>query len=142
MLASVFVSYVEIYKDYCYDLLDESLTENRVGDAKLLRAPADGPAFVERLTEVEVQSSDEVLVQYLKGLVVLFNLFIAVGLAQDRRKVGKTVLNHQSSRSHSIFNIRLVMAPQDEYGQPSMDATKVICCFDFHVQFNDFTTDK
>lgn len=28
MVATVFVSYVEVYNDYCYDLLDNSLTSN------------------------------------------------------------------------------------------------------------------
>lgn len=33
---------------------------------------------------------------------------------QKRRKVAHTVLNAESSRSHSVFNIRLVQAPLDE----------------------------
>lgn len=32
---------------------------------------------------------------------------------QKRRKVAHTALNAESSRSHSIFNIRLVQAPLD-----------------------------
>lgn len=32
---------------------------------------------------------------------------------QKRRKVAHTVLNAESSRSHSVFNIRLVQAPLD-----------------------------
>ncbi|KAH7712257.1 Kinesin motor domain containing protein [Aphelenchoides avenae] len=111
-VAAVFVSYVEIYNDYCYDLLDDSLTDNRIGESRDVRTPVDGPAYVDRLTEVEVQSSDEVLLQYMK--------------AQERRKVSKTLLNHKSSRSHSIFTIRLVMAQEDEHGQPITDGSKVI----------------
>ncbi|KAH7706339.1 Kinesin motor domain containing protein, partial [Aphelenchoides avenae] len=111
-VAAVFVSYVEIYNNYCYDLLDQSLTDNRSGESKLIRTPADGPAYVDRLTEVEVQSSDELLMHYMRG--------------QDRRKVGKTLLNRQSSRSHSIFTVRLVMAPEDKDGQPIVDGSKPI----------------
>ena len=36
---------------------------------------------------------------------------------QKRRKVAHTVLNAESSRSHSVFNIRLVQAPLDPSGK-------------------------
>lgn len=36
---------------------------------------------------------------------------------QKRRKVAHTALNAESSRSHSIFNIRLVQAPLDPRGE-------------------------
>ena len=36
---------------------------------------------------------------------------------QKRRKVAHTCLNAESSRSHSIFNVRLVQAPLDPTGQ-------------------------
>ena len=38
-------------------------------------------------------------------------------LGQKRRKVAHTALNAESSRSHSIFNIRLVQAPLDPRGE-------------------------
>ncbi len=56
--------------------------------------------YVDKLTEVEVDSSDEVLDQYRR--------------AQERRKMAATLLNASSSRSHSVFTIRLVMAPAQE----------------------------
>uniref|UniRef100_A0A915E9B2 Kinesin motor domain-containing protein n=1 Tax=Ditylenchus dipsaci TaxID=166011 RepID=A0A915E9B2_9BILA len=52
--------------------------------------------------------------------------------AQERRKIAKTLLNASSSRSHSVFNIRLVMAPGVEpYDifekvQPVADESKII----------------
>lgn len=87
MVATVFVSYVEVYNDYCYDLLDNSLTSNnrwffpllfnrrafftihifRLNMNKNVRIDNNGIAFLDRLTEVEVQSSDEVLYQYMEG---------------------------------------------------------------------------
>ena len=36
---------------------------------------------------------------------------------QKRRKVAHTALNAESSRSHSIFNMRLVQAPLDPRGE-------------------------
>jgi len=103
MAASVFVSYVEIYNDYCYDLLDDALTaaDSRQNMAKKLSTdPRNGQVYVSELTEVEVDSADEVLEQYRR--------------AQERRKMAATLLNAQSSRSHSVFTIRLVMAPAQE----------------------------
>jgi ABC-type uncharacterized transport system permease subunit len=44
-------------------------------------------------------------------LCVLLIIFLITG--QKRRKVAHTALNAESSRSHSIFNIRLVQAPLD-----------------------------
>lgn len=38
-------------------------------------------------------------------------------LGQKRRKVAHTVLNAESSRSHSVFTIRLVQAPLDPTGK-------------------------
>lgn len=68
MACSVFVSYVEIYNDVCYDLLEES--ENR--QSKTIRTDAKGVNYVEGATEVEVSSSEEVIAQHLKGYITIF----------------------------------------------------------------------
>ena len=45
---------------------------------------------------------------------------------QKRRRVAETQLNHESSRSHSVFTIRLVQAPLDPSGEEVMqDKSKV-----------------
>ena len=45
---------------------------------------------------------------------------------QKRRRVAETQLNHESSRSHSVFTIRLVQAPLDPSGEEVIqDKTKV-----------------
>ena len=45
---------------------------------------------------------------------------------QKRRRVAQTQLNHESSRSHSVFNIRLVQVPLDPSGEEVLqDKTKV-----------------
>ena len=51
------------------------------------------------MTEVEVKSADEAAEVLAKG--------------QKRRRVAHTTLNAESSRSHSVFNIRVVQAPLD-----------------------------
>lgn len=63
MACAVFVSYVEIYNDVCYDLLDDS----NVRQSKVIRTDNKGINYVEGATEVEVSSSEEVIAQHLKG---------------------------------------------------------------------------
>lgn len=40
--------------------------------SKNVRIDTNGQVYVDRLTEIEVQSSDEVLLQYLKGFNKIF----------------------------------------------------------------------
>uniref|UniRef100_A0A914PA13 Kinesin-like protein n=1 Tax=Panagrolaimus davidi TaxID=227884 RepID=A0A914PA13_9BILA len=101
---AVFISYIEIYNDMCYDLLDENLTDERLFTSKNIRIDSvTRKAYVEKIKEVEVESCDEAIEQFLQ--------------AQERRKIAKTLLNKSSSRSHSIFIIRLVSASlhKDKY---------------------------
>lgn len=100
LACAVFVSYIEIYNEVCYDLLEEPLLKadgTRTLSGKDIKLGANNMFYVGNTTEVEVDSSDEALEQFYRG--------------QERRRVGDTLLNKQSSRSHSIFNIRVVMAP-------------------------------
>lgn len=112
---AVFVSYVEIYNNYVYDLLDPQLRSS--GGGKLaskgpLRDDVTKMTYVSELTEVEVSSTDEA-----------FQLFIS---GQQNRRIAQTALNAESSRSHSVFNIRLVQAPLDASGsQLLQDKSKV-----------------
>lgn len=59
--------------------------------------------FVHGVTEVEVKSVEEALNAFHTG--------------QKRKRMGHTVLNAESSRSHSVFTIRLVQAPVDVNGE-------------------------
>ena len=63
-------------------------------DSKSLREDSYGNMYVHKCTEVEVRSPKDALDAFNKG--------------QKRRRVAQTQLNHESSRSHAIFNIRLV----------------------------------
>ncbi|XP_068210272.1 kinesin-like protein KIF23 isoform X2 [Palaemon carinicauda] len=102
---SVFVSYIEIYNNYIYDLLEESsdLVQARGFQAKILREDANHNMYVNGCNEVEVKSADDALELMHKG--------------QKKRKIAYTRLNCESSRSHSIFSIRIVQAPLDENGE-------------------------
>ncbi|CAD6191287.1 unnamed protein product [Caenorhabditis auriculariae] len=101
-VCSVFVSYVEIYNNYCYDLLED--TRNSALTKRELRHDRNQQIFVDGAREMEVDSSDEALEAFCKG--------------EERRRVSSTLLNKDSSRSHSVFTIKLVMAPR-EYSSKS-----------------------
>lgn len=59
--------------------------------------------FVHGVTEMEVKSVEEALSAFHTG--------------QKRKRMGHTILNAESSRSHSVFTIRLVQAPVDQRGE-------------------------
>ena len=59
--------------------------------------------YVHGVTEVEVKSPEDALEAFQRG--------------QKQRSVSATLLNTASSRSHSIFNIRLVACPLDPLGE-------------------------
>lgn len=59
--------------------------------------------FVHGVTELEVHSVEDALNAFHTG--------------QKRKRMGHTILNAESSRSHSVFSIRLVQAPVDQLGE-------------------------
>lgn len=59
--------------------------------------------YVSGTVEVEVKSTEEAFEVLCHG--------------QKRRRVAHTQLNQESSRSHSVFTIRLVQAPLDHSGK-------------------------
>jgi kinesin family member 23 len=59
--------------------------------------------FVHGVTELEVKNVDEAIEAFQIG--------------QKRKRMGHTILNAESSRSHSVFTIRLVQAPTDSQGE-------------------------
>ncbi|KAF8376555.1 zen-4 [Pristionchus pacificus] len=109
---ALFVSYVEIYNNYCYDLLDNGPMDQSPPSLDV-HMDANQMVYVGKLKEVEVSNADEAL-QLLKQ-------------GDNRRKVCDTLLNKESSRSHSVFTIRLVMAPSEEEElYPVQDASRII----------------
>ena len=110
---SIFVSYAEIYNEFIYDLLVETFMQSKVRPSLKLANDRNGNPYIKGnlvylineqqyhcfvltsgLHEVKVNSTEEAL-QLLR-----------VGLSH--RHVAGTHLNYHSSRSHSIFTIKLV----------------------------------
>ncbi|XP_013886907.1 kinesin-like protein KIF23 isoform X6 [Austrofundulus limnaeus] len=102
---SVFVSYIEIYNNYIYDLLEDGLEDAikpKPPQSKTLREDQNHNMYVSGCMEVEVKSAEEAFQVFWKG--------------QKKRKVANTRLNRESSRSHSVFIIKLAQAPLDADG--------------------------
>ncbi|KAG9488986.1 hypothetical protein GDO78_005144 [Eleutherodactylus coqui] len=114
---SVFVSYIEIYNNYIYDLLEEVPIDpikpkwNTPGknaefippQSKILREDQNHNMYVAGCTEVEVKTTEEAFDVFWKG--------------QKRRRIANTQLNRESSRSHSVFMLKLAQAPLDADGE-------------------------
>ncbi|XP_059809004.1 kinesin-like protein KIF23 isoform X6 [Hypanus sabinus] len=122
---SVFVSYIEIYNNYLYDLLEEipsdsikpkwisNTTPVRTVEfippqSKNLREDSNHNMYVSGCTEVEVKSTEEAFEVFWKG--------------QKKRRIANTTLNRESSRSHSVFIIKLAQAPLDADGDNVLQA--------------------
>ncbi|XP_077328807.1 kinesin-like protein KIF23 isoform X6 [Lithobates pipiens] len=102
---SVFVSYIEIYNNYMYDLLEEVAIDPirpKPPQSKILREDQHHNMYVAGCTEVEVKTTEEAFDVFWKG--------------QKRRRIANTTLNRESSRSHSVFMIKLAQAPLDADG--------------------------
>ncbi|KAF2360049.1 Kinesin-like protein Kif23 Arf6-interacting domain [Trinorchestia longiramus] len=101
----VFITYLEAYNNYIYDLLENvsDINMTKSLQTKILREDGQHNMYVFGCNEVEVKSPEEALDLLSKG--------------QKRRKVAHTSLNAESSRSHSIFTIRVVQCPLDEQGE-------------------------
>ncbi|XP_053648814.1 kinesin-like protein KIF23 isoform X1 [Cherax quadricarinatus] len=111
---SIFVAYIEIYNNYIYDLLEElpETGPSRGLQTKILREDSQHNMYVHACTEVEVKSPEDALEVLYKG--------------DKRRKIAYTRLNCESSRSHSIFTIRVVQAPLDAQGEDVVTAKNAI----------------
>jgi len=112
---AVFISYIEIYNENIFDLLCEELTDNcsKVRRSKHLREDDKKNMYVLGATQIEVATTEEAFLVFQKG--------------QERRRIAHTQLNAVSSRSHSIFNIRLVQVPMDPLGEDLLQSKSVIC---------------
>ncbi|KAG7283792.1 hypothetical protein CRUP_034416, partial [Coryphaenoides rupestris] len=102
---SVFVSYIEIYNNYIYDLLEDTPFDPirpKPPQSKILREDQNHNMYVAGCTEVEVKSTEEAFEVFWKG--------------QKKRRIANTQLNRESSRSHSVFIVKLAQAPLDADG--------------------------
>ncbi|NXA54082.1 KI20A protein, partial [Nothocercus julius] len=93
--ASVWISFYEIYNEYVYDLLNV-LSTSKNQKRRVLRICEDqgGNSYVKDLKWINIQSTEEAC-KILK-------------IGNKNRSFACTRMNEQSSRSHSIFSIRLL----------------------------------
>ncbi|CAF1629108.1 unnamed protein product [Rotaria magnacalcarata] len=94
----VFVTFVEIYNNYIYDLFDDDIL-NKAPQSKQLREDNRGRPYIKDVKEVEVRTSEEAIDLLNMGL--------------KRRRIAHTQLNTESSRSHSVLSMRLVQFQTD-----------------------------
>ncbi|KAI6648494.1 hypothetical protein LOD99_8126 [Oopsacas minuta] len=119
---SVFISYFEIYNNYVYDLLDDTsdapqsllaLRAHRGPQAKNMREDTRHNLYVGGGIEIETRTANEA--------------YALLGRGHKMRRQSQTNLNHTSSRSHAIFNIRLVQSPLDSNGEEVLqDKSRIV----------------
>ena len=71
--------------------------------SRILREDPSRNMYVSGATEMEVKSTEEAFEVLYRG--------------QKVRRVAHTQLNQESSRSHTVFTIKLVQAPLDHTGK-------------------------
>ncbi|XP_059056646.1 kinesin-like protein KIF23 [Achroia grisella] len=108
---AVFVSYVEVYNNSVFDLLEDG-PPSKTPSAKLIREDGARNTYVHGVTEIEIKSAEEAFDAFYLGL--------------KRKRIAHTSLNAESSRSHSVFTIRLVQAPVDAEGEAVIQNKKFL----------------
>jgi hypothetical protein len=98
---AVVVNYMEIYNELIFDLLGDYSKANMEAEKEALQLKMDskGRVGVRGLKE-ETVSSVEMALQVLER-------------GRENRRMAETKLNTDSSRSHSIFTIKLCMVPKE-----------------------------
>ncbi|KUF81340.1 Kinesin protein KIF6 [Phytophthora nicotianae] len=101
MRYSCYISYLEIYNENVYDLLDRSHTDRPIEDwtKVLLMDDDEGDMHFRNLGVFEAVSEEEAL-----NLLFLGNM---------NRVTSDTPMNQASSRSHSIFSVMIESRPTD-----------------------------
>ncbi|XP_034950215.1 kinesin-like protein KIF23 [Chelonus insularis] len=110
---AVFITYVEIYNNSVYDLLDDEDPRTKTLQSKIVREDGNKNMYVHAVTEIEVKSADEAFEVFQRG--------------QRKRRVAHTALNAESSRSHSVFTIRLVQSPLNSEGENVISEKRLMC---------------
>ena len=91
---TVWVTYMEIYNENVYDLLDQPPSAKNEARKQCKLKEHNGQIHVKGLRELQVRSAEEAR-QVLR-------------YGAKHRQVAETMSNDVSSRSHSVFNIKLV----------------------------------
>lgn len=92
--------YVEVYNEKVYDLLSDSKEPMPV------REDANGKVVIPGLTEKQIKTEEEFTKLFREG--------------NQRRKIGCTLLNQKSSRSHAMLTLKIALATDE-----SITTTKI-----------------
>lgn len=102
------VSYLELYNEELCDLLStDDSTKIRIFDDSTKK----GSVIVQGLEEIPVKSKDDVYKLLAKG--------------QERRKTAATLMNAQSSRSHTVFSILVHIKENNVDGEEMLKIGKL-----------------
>ncbi|KAM6898364.1 kinesin-like protein KIF20B, partial [Lycodopsis pacificus] len=99
---SVWVSFCEIYNDNIHDLLEQVPSGHHKRTVLRLSQDVKGNSFIKDLRWVQVNGSEEA--------------YRVLKIGKKNQSFSSTRLNHVSSRSHSIFSIRILRV--DDVGVP------------------------
>ncbi|XP_042879874.1 kinesin-like protein KIF20B isoform X2 [Penaeus japonicus] len=92
---AVFVSFAEIYNEYIYDLLEKMPTcKKNKRNPLMLGEDRNSAIYIKGLQEVRVRSAEEA--------------WKLLEIGRQNLHFAATKLNHNSSRSHCIFTIKLI----------------------------------
>lgn len=105
---SMRVSYLELYNEELCDLLS---TDDSVKIRIFDDSTKKGSVIVQGLEEIPVHSKDDVYKLLAKG--------------QDRRRTASTLMNAQSSRSHTVFSILVHIKENDINGEEMLKIGKL-----------------
>ncbi|XP_061601073.1 kinesin-like protein KIF20B isoform X3 [Cololabis saira] len=111
---SVWVSFCEIYNENIHDLLEVAPWGALRRTALRLSQDVKGNAFVKDLRWVQVSSAEEA--------------YKVVKLGKKNQSFSSTRLNHVSSRSHSIFSVRILRI--DDTGTQRVQTVSELCLCD------------
>uniref|UniRef100_A0A3P9LVV5 Kinesin-like protein n=1 Tax=Oryzias latipes TaxID=8090 RepID=A0A3P9LVV5_ORYLA len=112
---SIWVSYFEIYNEFLYDLLDTSLSlQSRKRITLRLSDDKHGNPYVKDLTWIQVRSAEEAW-KVLKA-------------GRRNQSFASTHLNQNSSRSHSIFSIRVLHVHPDAVPGQALQISELTVC--------------
>uniref|UniRef100_A0A8D3CLM6 Kinesin-like protein n=1 Tax=Scophthalmus maximus TaxID=52904 RepID=A0A8D3CLM6_SCOMX len=112
---SIWVSFYEIYNEFLYDLLDVSPSQQPRKRATLrLSDDKQGNPYVKDLTWIQVRSAEEA--------------WRILRAGRRNQSFASTHLNQNSSRSHSIFSIRVLhVRPEEDPGQTMQISELTVC---------------
>lgn len=103
-------SYLEIYNEEILDLLYPHQNSKTITKCEIRDDPIKG-VFVQGLTNIVVDTEEQMLAEFERGL--------------RYRTTASTLMNSESSRSHSIFTIVIELSSKDENGEEHVKAGKL-----------------